>query len=72
MRDYVDILEIHPDYVEAECRYDGCDETKLVPASAAYPNGYTICDDHAPDLDDLLGPDVTVRLDLAVEGDRDA
>ena len=61
-REYVDVLEVHPDYQDAPCRIDGCDQSKIVPKSALINREYTLCEDHAPDLGDLLAPDVAVRL----------
>jgi len=61
-REYVDVLDVHPDYQDAPCRIDGCDETKTVPKQALINRDYTLCEDHAPDLDGLLAPNVVVRL----------
>ncbi|WP_135852627.1 hypothetical protein [Halorussus salinus] len=60
--EYVDVRELHPDYQRAPCRIDGCPRSKLVPASALVNREYTLCEEHAPDVDGLLGPRGVVRI----------
>lgn len=61
MTEYIDVREIHPDYEELPCRYEHCDNTRIV---YNVTHGYTICEDcyDGPDMDKLLHNPVTVRL----------